>query len=245
MPELTFLGTGNAFAMDGRRQSCYFIKGNKCNILLDAGPCLLSALRGNKIDPKEIDYIILSHLHPDHIGGLPYFLLEDKWISKRPEPLAILVPTGGEELIRDMISLFYSDDEVAHMKQVFRFVEFNVGDVFELPNGKVIALEANHTANPKMVIINLDGSRLGYSGDTAYHPESYERLLACDVVIHEVSAFDIPIPNHVNFEELRDATPENTKTPIYMTHVDTTLVSRVSEIGSPFILAEDDLKISY
>ena len=47
------------------------------NILFDTGPdseTLLSNMEKMKIDPKEIDFIFISHLHGDHTGGLPGIL---------------------------------------------------------------------------------------------------------------------------------------------------------------------------
>jgi 7,8-dihydropterin-6-yl-methyl-4-(beta-D-ribofuranosyl)aminobenzene 5'-phosphate synthase len=46
-------------------------------ILFDTGGdgrLLLSNMRGLEIDPHEIDMVVLSHIHGDHVGGLASFL---------------------------------------------------------------------------------------------------------------------------------------------------------------------------
>jgi len=56
--------------------SCLVKLENK-NILFDTGgdsPTLLNNMNKLKIDPKEIDTVILSHIHGDHTGGLSGFL---------------------------------------------------------------------------------------------------------------------------------------------------------------------------
>lgn len=43
------------------------------NILFDTGgdsPTLLNNMEKLKIDPKEIDIVVLSHIHGDHVGRL-------------------------------------------------------------------------------------------------------------------------------------------------------------------------------
>jgi ribonuclease BN (tRNA processing enzyme) len=44
--------------------------------LLDCGPTSLLAMKRAGIDPRRLDAIILSHLHGDHFGGIPFFFIE-------------------------------------------------------------------------------------------------------------------------------------------------------------------------
>jgi 7,8-dihydropterin-6-yl-methyl-4-(beta-D-ribofuranosyl)aminobenzene 5'-phosphate synthase len=55
---------------------CAYIVGGEKNLLFDAGPgdCLLRNMKKLKIDPSDVDTVVLSHFHPDHTGGLKSFL---------------------------------------------------------------------------------------------------------------------------------------------------------------------------
>jgi 7,8-dihydropterin-6-yl-methyl-4-(beta-D-ribofuranosyl)aminobenzene 5'-phosphate synthase len=53
------------------------IKGTEKTILFDTGgdgSILLTNMEELGINPKEIDLVVLSHIHGDHVGGLPSFL---------------------------------------------------------------------------------------------------------------------------------------------------------------------------
>jgi 7,8-dihydropterin-6-yl-methyl-4-(beta-D-ribofuranosyl)aminobenzene 5'-phosphate synthase len=59
--------------------SC-LVEGLEKTILFDTGAdsaTLLSNMKKLKIDPAEVDAIVLSHIHGDHVGGLSGFLEEN------------------------------------------------------------------------------------------------------------------------------------------------------------------------
>src|SRR5580692_11155828 len=73
---VTVLGAGDAFASRGRFQAGYVIDGGGCQILMDAGPTLLSSMKRLGLSPGDLDVVLISHLHGDHFGGLPFLILE-------------------------------------------------------------------------------------------------------------------------------------------------------------------------
>jgi len=63
--------------------SC-LIKGTKKTILFDTGRngrVLLSNMSKLKIDPQEVEVIVLSHIHGDHVGGLNAVLDENSKVT--------------------------------------------------------------------------------------------------------------------------------------------------------------------
>ena len=75
-----FLGTGNAFLPHGRNHSLAILDRKH---LIDAPPTALSSMRKYGISPADLETIIFTHMHGDHIFGLPFILLERKYISDR------------------------------------------------------------------------------------------------------------------------------------------------------------------
>ncbi|MGD9891093.1 MAG: MBL fold metallo-hydrolase, partial [Dehalococcoidia bacterium] len=71
-----FLGTGSPFAPGGRMQSCIVVESDEGQIMLDCGAMALVGMARAGIEPETIDAVLLTHLHGDHFGGLPFLILQ-------------------------------------------------------------------------------------------------------------------------------------------------------------------------
>src|SRR5437879_2480836 len=94
-----FLGSGNAFADGGRSHACIHVSAPGVSLLLDCGGSSLPMIKRH-IDPAEIAGVVVSHLHGDHFGGIPFLLDEQKWAGRRT-PLAI----GGPPSLQSRVQL--------------------------------------------------------------------------------------------------------------------------------------------
>ena len=89
---LTFLGSGDAFGTGGRFNTCFLVEASQASFLIDCGASSMVAIRRFGVDPNRIDAIVIGHLHGDHFGGLPFFILDAQLVSRRTKPLAIAGP---------------------------------------------------------------------------------------------------------------------------------------------------------
>ena len=85
---LTIVGCGDAFGSGGRTNTCFWLETAKGTIAVDFGASALPALKARQLDPNAIDAIVLSHLHGDHFGGLPFLLLDYQFLARRVSLLA-------------------------------------------------------------------------------------------------------------------------------------------------------------
>ncbi|MEI8360356.1 MAG: MBL fold metallo-hydrolase, partial [Deltaproteobacteria bacterium] len=93
--QVTFVGTGNAFADGGSSHACIHIAAPGASLLLDCGGSSLPALKRAGINLAAIDAIAVSHLHGDHFGGIPFLILEQHF-KGRQAPLTIGGPAALE-----------------------------------------------------------------------------------------------------------------------------------------------------
>ncbi|MBM4299114.1 MAG: MBL fold metallo-hydrolase, partial [Deltaproteobacteria bacterium] len=122
--KLHILGCGDAFGSGGRQQSSYLVEADDRLFLLDCGPTALLALKRAGFDPGRLDAILLSHLHGDHFGGLPFFLIDFIYREARKGPLAVAGPPGTESRVRQLFELMYSgaNSENAHLPLSFHLL---------------------------------------------------------------------------------------------------------------------------
>ena len=71
-----FLGSGDAFGSGGRLQICILIEAPGTKFLLDCGASALISMKRFGVSSADIDMILITHLHGDHFGGIPFFILD-------------------------------------------------------------------------------------------------------------------------------------------------------------------------
>ena len=96
------------------------IKGAEKTILFDTGgnsAVLRNNMRQLAIDPKEIDVVVLSHIHGDHVGGLNGFLQENMNVTVYLP--ATFLPGFKESLKRVGIKTVEMNDSARICKGVY------------------------------------------------------------------------------------------------------------------------------
>ena len=124
-----FLGSGDAFESEGRFQRCIYVNAGDVSLLLDCGASSLIAMKRFEINPSSADIILLTHLHGDHFGGIPFFVLDAQLISYRMKPLLIAGLTGLESRIREAMEVLFPGSSHNQQKFDIEFIEFTNGEV--------------------------------------------------------------------------------------------------------------------
>lgn len=97
--DLSILGCNSALPALGRHPTSQILKIHNQTVLIDCGEGTQMRMNTFHIKRGKIRYIFISHLHGDHIFGLPG-LLTSYSLNGRTEPLYIFSPKGLEALIR-------------------------------------------------------------------------------------------------------------------------------------------------
>ncbi len=107
---ISFLGTGSGYPSGDRYFSSSLLRAGGFHLLIDTGePCVhLLENRGSLL--RDIDAVLITHGHVDHIGGLPAFL-QGCMLRERTKPLPIYLPGEMIAPVRAWIEALYLTEE--------------------------------------------------------------------------------------------------------------------------------------
>lgn len=182
-PELMFVGTGEALDPELPNTSL-LVRGPK-TILLDCGYAVPHAFWRLSRDVDLLDAIWISHVHADHVFGLPALLLWMR-LGKRSRPLTLLCGPGQASKLEAVMELGYPGSFAAHKCYPIELVELRRDTVSELGELELrIAASAHSVANFGLRIEAPGMRSLVYSGDGAPTDGTLELCRGVSLLIHE------------------------------------------------------------
>jgi ribonuclease BN (tRNA processing enzyme) len=229
--QIRFLGTGDAFGHGGRLQPCILIESPDCRFLLDCGASAMISMERFGVNPNGVDMILLSHLHGDHFGGVPFFILDAQLHSKREAPLRIVGPTGsGRRIDLAMEVLFPGSSKIQRKFRVEK-TELDPGKSWPFRDIVIEPILVNHASGDPALAFRIEacGKSIGYTGDTEW-TKTLTSLRHVDLLIAEAYFFEKLIKYHLSFQtlagQLKALRPKRT----LITHMSRDMLSRLGTI---------------
>jgi ribonuclease BN (tRNA processing enzyme) len=240
---LTFLGSGDAFGSGGRFNTCFHVIAAGATFLIDCGATSLVAMRRFGIEPNAIGTIFLTHLHGDHFGGLPFFILDAQLVSRRSAPLTIAGPPGTPERLRDLMEVLFPGMSKVQQRYPIAFVEIAPGVERQVGAVTVTPFLAAHNSGAPSLTLRLacEGRVLAYSGDTGWCDSLVQAADGADMLIVESSGYDKPIPQHLDYATIHARRAELKSKRIVLTHMGPAVLARGAELA--FEQAHDGMTI--
>ncbi|HLJ65687.1 MAG TPA: MBL fold metallo-hydrolase, partial [Stellaceae bacterium] len=144
--KVRFIGTGDAFGSGGRFNTCFLLEGAGGRLLVDFGASSLVALKQSGILINDIDAVLISHLHGDHFGGLPFLMLDCQHMSRRDRPLSLYGPPGLAQRLREAQEALFPGSSTMELRFPFELVEMALGRRYQGNFFAVTPSLANHSA---------------------------------------------------------------------------------------------------
>jgi ribonuclease BN (tRNA processing enzyme) len=243
---LTVVGSGDAFGSGGRFNTCFFLETAKGTLLVDCGASSLVALKARGLDPDRIDGIVLSHLHGDHFGALPFLLLDAQFLAERERPLLIAGPPGTRARLDALLEVFFPRSTANKWRYVWKVMEIEVGQPTDVLGHSVTTTEVVHYSGAPSTAIRLsDGEKsFAYSGDTEWVEALISVATGADLFIVECYGYSGRLPGHITWEILKARLPDLPARRIMVTHMNPTVLERIDEVrAAGVVVAEDGLVI--
>ncbi|NQU58690.1 MAG: MBL fold metallo-hydrolase [Rhodospirillales bacterium] len=194
--QLTLLGTGCPSVDLDRHGPANLVDGGPgSRLLVDCGSGVSHRLLAAGCPGSDIDAVLLTHLHSDHIVDL-FQLIISSWHQGRGRPQRIFGPPGTKRYVDSLMALWAPELEqrIAHEKRpsiAALSVEVNEiagGDTLHFGDMRVRVVAVNHlpVRHAFGFIFEHAAARLAISGDTTYCPALIEAAQGVDMLLHEV-----------------------------------------------------------
>lgn len=235
-----FVGAGDAFGSGGRLQTCLSLRWPRGHVLVDCGATALVGLKRLGLDPSTIDLVLVSHLHGDHFGGLPFLIL-DQQFARREQPLVIGGPAGIGERVRQALEVFFPGSSAAQRRFACQFVELRPGLETMVGPARVMALEVEHASGaPSLALrVTSGGTTLAYSGDTAWTDSLVAISERADVFVCEAYTFEKSVKYHLDYATLRANRARLSCQRLVLTHLGPDALAHLEELEED--VAEDGM----
>ncbi|MBT4045371.1 MAG: MBL fold metallo-hydrolase [Rhodospirillaceae bacterium] len=240
---VTFVGAGDAFGSGGRFNTCIMVDGADLRFTIDFGASSLVALNKLGIDHNSIDAVLLTHMHGDHFGGLPFMLLDAMLGARRNRPLTIAGPKNLEARVVAAVEALFPGSGVMKPKFPLHFIELEVGAVNNILGLEVTPYPARHTpqADPTALRVAVDDKVVTYSGDGEYTEALTQASRDADLFIAECYFHDRPVQGHMNYTDIAAHRDDFAARRLILTHLGPEMLAKSTEL--PEECAEDGLVV--
>ncbi|HVU48515.1 MAG TPA: MBL fold metallo-hydrolase [Terracidiphilus sp.] len=193
---VTLVGTGGPELTPERQGEATLIEADGQTLLFDAGRSVLDGLYESRIRPQTVTRIFLTHLHSDHIEGLPGLWMSAWFLLGRKEPLQVWGPAGTAAMIDGMRAMYAHDlatrPNAALSADGLRVTvhEIRQGVVYDRDGVRVTAIPVEHADGDPAFGYRVETQQgtVLLTGDCTYGDALARQTGRVDVVISNVAA---------------------------------------------------------
>ncbi len=200
---VTLLGTGTPFPNAERFGSAILVEAASKKLLFDCGRGVVIRLTQAGVNPTDLDGLFLTHLHSDHVVGIPDLWLSG-WFLGRSKPLPIWGPPGTRSMAEHLVQAFGFDirirqatpDPLPAKGVEIDAKEIEQGEIYNDGLTRVSAFLVDHgTVKPAFGYrIDSVGHSVVISGDTKFCQNLVDFAKGTDCLIHAAWSVDSENP---------------------------------------------------
>ncbi|CAN5344065.1 MBL fold metallo-hydrolase [soil metagenome] len=218
---LTVVGCSGSYPGPESPASCYLVEadheGRTWRVLLDLGSGALGALH-HYADPRTLDAVLLTHLHPDHYFDLSGLYVMWKYHPAGPRPR---IPVFGPAGVARQVARAYGLGRDPGMSSEFDFHEYDA-QAIELGPFTVRPKRVAHPVPAYGLRVDAGAAALAYSGDTGPCSALLELAAGVDLLLAEASfceGTDNPVDVHLTGAQAGRVAADAGARQLVLTHI--------------------------
>lgn len=216
--ELVSLGVGDAFTAR-YWSTCAVVEAGGRRLLIDCPHPIRRVLAGAGLDVGDLDAVVITHNHADHVSGLEGLLFFAWFVLRRKLTLVahpeVLEDLWNGHLRAGMCRLLDPVTHRSHEHVLTDYAELVELDEQGAASVGPFGLRCRRTVHhvPTFALrIEAEGTSLGWSADTAFDPSLIAWLAKADRVVHETN-----LGAHTPYKKLASL-PEDLRRKMWLVH---------------------------
>ena len=193
--KIILLGTGCPSVDPNRYGPSNLIYTNNTKILIDCGSGITQRLFQSGYQGSEIDYLLLTHLHSDHVVDF-YQLIISSWHQYRKKPWKIIGPLGTKKFINQIMDSWQDERNLRieyEKRESINAFELEITEIetegkIKLNDIDLEYFDVDHKPVQYAFGYNFinNGKKITISGDTRPCKNIEKYSINSDLLIHEV-----------------------------------------------------------
>ncbi len=183
---IVFLGTSHGIPQPGRKCSCTLVETAGRIYLVDMGTMVMEALVSRGIPAESIRAVLLTHMHGDHVNGLPAFVDQISWAWKDADPEIFLPDASHARWLEGWVAL------TSGRERTFRWRGVEEGLILDDGALRVTAFQNRHTERSFSFLLEAEGKRVLFTGDLKNPEKDFPALengTVLDLMVGEAAHF--------------------------------------------------------
>ena len=173
--------------------------------------------------------MLLTHLHGNHFGGLPFLILDGQF-SRRTRPLVVGGPPGVRGRVEAAMAVFFPGSSKVDRRFAVEFVELRERVPALVGPASLTPFLVKHASGAPAYALRVEygGKVITYSGDTEWTESLVEAARGADLFVCEAYFFE-KVKYHLDCQTLRENRQRLDSRRVILTHMSADMLRRRDE----------------